>query len=203
MAAIHGYMVKKGIKMTKQNIEEPDTPTTVFNSYEELVDYLAREEIDYNVPNGATAHASTLISALFKHAKNNVDIFCGELSTDVYNGEDLIKNAIDFVIRRNGSIRILLEKNLGSDLLERPIIYRIASEIYKAKKKDEDVGSLEVSIRKEDKPHFCVADSSAYRLEKDKEKKTAIANFGNKGIAHELAEDFKDMFGKSNKAFAV
>lgn len=184
----------------RENNQIKDT----YKSYEEMVDDLARKKIDYDIPNGIPAHASVLISAMFKNAKNSMDIFCRELSNDVYNNNQLIDYAINFVIKEKGKIRVILERDLKQNLFERPIIYKIASEIYKEKDKKREVGSITVRVRGEDTSnHFCIMDKSAYRLEKDKAQRTASANFGNIGIAKELTESFEKMFLESKEVFAI
>lgn len=183
-----------------------------YESYEQLVEAMAVNKIDSVIPNGVPAHAAILIGTMFKHAQQSMSIFCGALSDDVYVNNNLISNAKDFVIKRGGKLRILLENDLGIRLFEKPLIYEIAAEIYRASEKDKGqkkdtvkkVGSLEVRIKGQEKAsHFCVMDESAYRLEMDKDKRTAIANFGDVGIAKQLSEGFGKMFQASREAFAA
>jgi hypothetical protein len=188
--------------MTKNKQKRPEKKPHL--SYEEMVEYFAKNKVNSEISNGVEAHASLLISAMFKYGDKTIRIFCRELSDKVYDNEQLIDNAIDFVVKKQGKIEILLENDLQKALFAKPIIFRIASKIYEAQDKKRAVGSLHVKIQGQDhQKHFCVMDDSAYRLEQDKEKRTAIANFNDPKMVQSLTTSFKSMFENSKEAFAA
>lgn len=181
-----------------------DNAKPVYTSYEDMVENLAKQQTNQEIPNSVPAHVSILISAMFKYAEKYMHIFCNVLSDEVYTNKNLIENAIDFVTKKNGTINIILEKALGKELLLKPLVYRIAYLIFQAHEKKKTTSSLNIKvIGSNGKSHFRLMDNTAYRLEFDKQSRKAIANFGGTKKAEELAKEFEAIFKDNSGAFAV
>ncbi|MDA0782267.1 MAG: hypothetical protein PQ612_07950 [Rickettsiales bacterium] len=197
--------------MKKENYSDKDcnsdNEVITYSSYEEMVNDLAARGINKDISNSATSHASVLLSAMFKNAKNHVNIYCEKLSDEVYDNADLIENAISFTTKRKGQINIILEQSVGNDFLDRPLIYKVGSALFRKKREgksdEKKVGNLNVRTTSETSDHFTVMDNSAYREETDRLKRTAVANFGNHENAIKLHTRFNKMFENSNEALSI
>lgn len=158
------------------------------SDYYRRIDECAEKKANVFIENGLPAHALYLLQKMFSKAKDSIRLFSGNLCLErdgvkIYSDPCLIKAAQDF-LRRGGSLKIVIEKNIASNLAEHPLIAGI-----------KEVGSPNVELRQlnpgyENCNHFIVMDDIAYRIEHDDEKTKAIANFGDSKIARAQAKIF-------------
>ncbi|HZL58978.1 MAG TPA: hypothetical protein VFC38_04700 [Stellaceae bacterium] len=128
-------------------------------------------------------HAAVVIAAIFRHARNHVEILTGALDPDVYCTQEVIDAAVAFARQPGASIRVLPERPIApnhallaalaaANLRNRIIIYdliqRSSNELF----------------------HFVVADGRHYRFEQNREEMTAIIQFGEPKLCTGLHEYF-------------
>lgn len=156
--------------------------------YYHSIDKCAAEESNKYIENGMPAHATYLMLKMFQKAKHEVRLFSGSLclsrSKDdtpnmekVYSSSELIRAAVSFVKDRNGTLNIILEKDIDGGLETHPLIIAL--------KENGATTAGRVTVRRlngdaqlQDSRHFMVMDNRAYRVEYDDKNTKAFANFG-------------------------
>lgn len=166
--------------------------------YYETIDRCAKEEIDLTIYNSDPKHASYLLKTLFSRAKSEVCIYTGGLSETVFADQPLINKAVEF-LKDNVSHKIQIafqEKDSKDKIFGNVFVKAIISEgplkdrleLWQASEYFSDVTN-----------HFTVMDRKAFRYETDHEKKTAVANFGDKESAKSLFDMFEIIISKSTR----
>ena len=180
-----------------------DNQDRLVQAYKDIIDSCAITGEDRVISNSDARHAAYLLSVLFKHAKQKVQIFTGSLYKGVFGDKSLIENAIVFL--KGGTDRKIQiafqEKSFITNMRDHSLIKAIFASldknelrgkmaIYDASDKDKyaDITS-----------HFTIMDGKAFRFEIDPVKMKAIANFGDKESAVKLTEIFDFIISNSQE----
>lgn len=163
--------------------------------YFEFVDR-ASEAAQYRViSNGQPGHAAYLIYTFLKNARERVRLFCGSLRQDVggvkvYADPTICKEAVGF-LNRGGKLDILVEDEIHVGEGQTPGDHPLLAAIVR------DGQEANVSLRKVTNPkpdvHFLVVDESAVRIETDKEKAEALANFHDVQFSQQAIKVFNQL----------
>ena len=143
--------------------------------------------------NTSDEHAQIVLTAMMHYAKKEVNIYCGNLCTDVSNNPDYLNEIKSFVDDRNGSIKIIL-CDYKEDLKKKPIYEQFKDHNKVVFKK---TNSRLIYNRKP--VHFTIVDQLAYRLETDIKKKIARGNFNDPQAAASLHNYFEALDKKSTE----
>jgi hypothetical protein len=172
-------------------IDEELAVTTDTRAYRRLIRDLARMRLNARVSNGFPEHAAILFEAMFRHAKDEVRIFTGSLSTNVYGQKPLVRAAERFLQRPGTSLKVLFEEPADCDALqEHPLLVALNDEAAGALELRQAVGSYAVKGAK----HFAVMDDCGFRFEHDHDATQAIANFNEPDVARKLLGAFDSAF---------
>ena len=166
------------------------------NSYAKYVNKCAKEQKSDIIPNSSTDHATILISTFFEHAKQIVRIFSSRLHGEIYNDEDLVKTARDFLLKsKDNQIRILLQEisTDNFDEVESNEFCKLCLEfpdqctIKTATKNDREISS-----------HFVIMDENGFRFCPDKANPSAFASFNQPTATKNLLDQFKVLFERAS-----
>ncbi|MEI6165466.1 MAG: hypothetical protein WCR23_13910 [Planctomycetota bacterium] len=149
-------------------------------AYRANIEKLADLESKEVFGNGKAEHAMVIFETFFKRAKENIVIFCKDLSEKVFNSDNLISLAED-ALRRKARVTILTQSDPKSDKFvaacsrwkeeKLPITMRVSKP-----------GSSASSTT----ANFAVMDRKAYRFEPNREEKTAFACMNNESACATL-----------------
>lgn len=172
-------------------------------------------------PNARYWHPVVFLTALLKHARQDVFIFSGALGSrsparnipppdrtrpspeedlptvrtarppGTYTDQYVIAQAIEFLGRPRSRLRILLQKRLD-DLHEHPLVLSIENS--NAVRGEFSVALAGERLAPAGTCHFMVGDRASYRLETDQDGQRAIANFNEPAQAELLADLFEADF---------
>lgn len=162
--------------------------------YIDFVEKLAKTGQDELFFNSSPAHASIVMSRIFKYASKEVLIFCGGFNGTVSNDEEYLKYLDSFLQR--GKLKILVEQDLSNN--DESKIFKVLRkhrnnvEIYQTTSKISDTESNQHL-------HFAVGDDKMLRLETDIENYVAQVNFGNKEDAIYFTGLFNKVWAGTNK----
>lgn len=161
------------------------------DEYYKIIDRCAENEENFAIQNSATEHAAYLIKTLFKHAKEVVLIFTGNLHEDVYGRDELKEEAIAFLKKGpDKKLVIAYQKGTSETILQGSFLKAVTSVV-----DNEKTGKLEIwdACRTDGmlENHFAIMDNKAFRYELDGEKRNAIANFNDEKYANILKSVFE------------
>ncbi len=160
--------------------------------YAENIDFLAANKKDEEFFNSSEAHAQIVLSSMVKYSNKDVNIYCGNMCTDVSNDPTYLKEIKSFLDDRNGTINVLLCDY--NDSFKEKEIYKLLSAYIPLKVK---VKKTKKVLLFNNKPvHFTISDSSAFRLETDIDAKMARGNFNDPNSAIKLNEYFFTLFNQ-------
>jgi len=162
-------------------------------NYYRSIDECAKNDSNSLIENGAPAHATYLMVKMFSKAARQIRLFSGSLclacakndipnKEKVYASDDLIKEAVDFLLVRGGKLNIVLERDIDGELNSHPLIKAI-DDIKDKIKGQVRVCKLLPEADIPDRKHFMTMDNQAYRVEYDHKNTKAFANFGDKILA--------------------
>ena len=161
-------------------------------TYFESVSKLAKMHSDSDIPNSSIKHARDILITMVENSEKNINIFSGELRTEVYNDIDFIVSVVAFLKfnddGKKGEMNVVVQ-NLTSDGIKETLFYRMLK-YFKVLESCKFYVVDDGSEAKNYKEHFQTADGKAYRNEYDKAKIKAIANFNNPKKTKELDEQF-------------
>lgn len=166
------------------------------DSYAEYVDRCATERLCDIIPNSSTDHATILIGAFFKHAQNLVRIFSSRLHDDIYNDEDLLNAARNFLHKdKRHEIRILLQEiNLDNFTdIKNNEFCKLCLE-FPDQCKLKTVSERDRNI----KSHFVIMDNHGFRFCPDKDNPSAFASFNQLTATNNLLDQFKVLFKRAS-----
>ena len=158
--------------------------------YMRIIDRCAENGENFVINNGNAMHAAYLLTKFFVRAKDQVRIFTGELFAEVFDDQDLIAAAVKFLSSNaNRKIVVAFQEKEGKSgrVLKRNFVKKLAA-------LPEDVGKIKIYSISLDLDgqvnHFAVMDSNAFRYELDHDKKSAVANFGDRKNSSKLKQFF-------------
>ena len=141
--------------------------------------------------NGSMDHAAIVIEAMFTQAQKNFVILTGNLNARVYGREEVVKQAKLFL---SGSVknvlRVVLEEDIPENRKQHPFFQALA---------EYDnflVRYAPPKIQEKYDFHFSEMDGNSYRIEYDKKKPFAVAAFGDKEGAKNIANVFDSIWKK-------
>jgi hypothetical protein len=174
-------------------------PCIVDPIYDQFVEQLAKDHVAQVFTNQSAAHALSILRNAFKYAKHDVNIFSGTLDSCVYNDKELISEAKDFITRRNGIIRVLLQNAVDDSRTkdENDFLNAILSSGGHIKL-TEDGHPL-----KNAEKHFFVSDTKAYRVELDIRERSAVCNFNDETLGGQLNKLFTSSWDVKTTPLAI
>lgn len=150
--------------------------------YRQHVRTLASKRDGQPIYNATVEHASIVVEHLFSNATRRVDILSGSFNARVYGRTTVVEEAKLFLgSSADNRLRIILEEDSPRDRLVHPFF-----------KACREWPNLELRIASQEVKdqygfHFVLMDDDSYRFEIDKAKPSAIAAFGHKEGAQNLA----------------
>lgn len=174
------------------DLRDPNAGETAERLYREMIDDAAESCKAEIISNKDPRHAAYLMQTLFKRAKKHVRIYTTQLARNVgreqvYASPDLIGAATALATERPDTrVSVIVQEALDIDEgmapTDHPLIKGLSSERARLR-----VCQYEGERQFGD---FAVMDESAYRVETDDRKATAMANFGDPEFASILAKLF-------------
>ena len=167
--------------------------------YQKAIELANSSKNNHVFPISTPEHASIILSTIFEHSKEEVNILAGNLSGTVSNSKTYL-DALDSYLKSGKTLRVLLTdmpniNSLAYQLIEKhsklpdaKIELRIATEVAK----------YNIAESFDNKyVHFVVGDDSRFRLETDSTNYQAFANFNDPVYARKLNEIFDRTFASS------
>lgn len=144
----------------------------------ELMDSGSEEAIS----NGQPIHAAAIYDLFFERAKYSVDIFCKDLSRDVF-GLKWVTEAFRKALERGVTIRLLIQEELPE---QKNILDKIKLPGLQVRYGDDNIKGF--------KFNFSVMDNRAYRYESDKQQCKAIAQLNDNKNSDTLNRTFSELW---------
>ncbi|MER9216018.1 hypothetical protein NKI54_28905 [Mesorhizobium sp. M0663] len=141
--------------------------------------------------NGSQDHASAIVEAMFEHANESVSILSGKLNPRVYGQSEVIEQASLFLAEPDHKLRVLVEDGSESSIQDHPFFEKFIAY------KNVEVREVPAAYQDLYKFHFLVMDSDSYRFEADKSECVAVAVFGDKAGAKNIANIFESLWAPS------
>ena len=157
--------------------------------YRQFVRSLASKRDGEPIYNASVEHASVVVESLFANADSQVDVLSGVFNARVYGRDPVIEEAKLFLgSSAKNRLRIILEEDSPEDRTIHPF-FKACSEL----------PNIELRIVPQDLQelygfHFVLVDDDSYRFESDKTKPSAVAAFGHKEGAANLASIYQDLW---------
>lgn len=192
------------------------------DEYYSFIDECALLSKDAPISNGKPSHAVYLLRKFFDFSEDTVRIFTGKLtracnvndeSIPAYSDSLLLSSIKDFLSRSgsDGKRRLVIvsEDEIDGGVDDHPLV-REAISLHESGNLNADV-DIRVLTEEGKKDvsdiginfHFAVKDDTAYRIESDKDKYRAVANFGDFRFAKKLAKLFDLAFIDSGDSKTV
>ena len=154
--------------------------------YRNLIEELKKNKSQRTIQNGKKEKVIILLENLIDYAKESINIYSGKLSKNIWKDKKITEKFTDFVSKRKGTLRILIDNDLE--------IKEYNKYTKKIKSKLTDLG------------HFITIDKLAIRLEtlsinknNENQEATAIACFNDKDINKYLRKRFNDEYSRAEK----
>lgn len=165
--------------------------------YDEKVKNVADARVNEEpIYNNNPESAAILISHLFRVARKQVCILCGNINEEIYGQERVIEAVKNFISDKSQKLKIIIEEpskinssDKGSDH-KHPLLKLINS------KNNVEIKQWDNETNKIGK-HFALCDDDCFRFEADVNKTEAIGCFGDKKNGKILGDAF-DRFWKNS-----
>jgi len=156
--------------------------------YADDIEHLASKKINEEVYNSNDVRAYAIMTSMFRHARNKVEIICSADCTELSDDPEFLEALHGFLKYREGRVEIILYG--GVEKLEQKKVYAILKEY-----------SNQIAIEVTEKKfyyngyevHFVVADEISFRIETDVKEKLSRANFNYPEGARRLSRYFDEM----------
>lgn len=173
------------------------------DTFQYLVDKCAKLRLNQEIANGSAEHARVLIAKLFEIARSDVRLVSGHLrvetakGVEIYGHKPVIDAAKKFLRDPNAHLSITVqgsEVDRGDDNIFLKSVVEDPSRNGKITVYVPAFGEL----KKDDTPHYMVADREAYRFETGVDASptqtsiVAIANFGDPRTAEDLSDLYSE-----------
>lgn len=139
--------------------------------------------------NGSPEHAAAIVEQLFRIATSSVCILADDLDARVYGRQEVTAVASLFLKQSNHRLRVLVEHDTFS--VKHPLLTVIENEPNAELRKVLDVDAPYVVY------NFALADDDSYRYEPEKNKREAIAAFGDKLGTESLRRTFDVIWNRA------
>lgn len=168
-------------------------PSVDARAYAEVIERLARQKVNQRISNSVPIHAAILLETMFRHAKDEVRIYTGELAPATYGHPALVREAKRFISRPGTCLKILLQRRQSEEWIEQHLFTRHLLDT------PSGFGVFEVrnaeGVYATDKAkHFSVMDATGFRFELSHDDTKAVANFNEPHVAQELSAAFDKAF---------
>lgn len=166
-----------------------------FEIYREYVNKCAGNRYDDIIPNSNLNHAKILIAAFFSHAENIIRIFSSRLHSNIYEDNEVVKNAHHFLQNdKSRKIVILLQEinEANKNELADHHLMKICQE-FPQQCELKTVAESDKNITS----HFVIMDEIGLRFCPDKEGTSAFATFNQPKAATNLVQQFKLLFNRA------
>lgn len=167
------------------------------DAYREMVKSHARRRSGEPIFNASMEHASVVVETLFSTAQKCLSVLTGSLNPRVYGRDAVVTEARLFLAAsQQHSLRIILESDSGIDRRRHPLFIACS-----------DFTNIELrvaspTLQERYDFHFLVADDDCYRLENDRNRPLATAQFGDVEGAKNLNRIF-DILWESSDAIRM
>ena len=163
-----------------------ETDEAALESYRQAIRNLIEANSTYIMNNSMPSHASVIIAEFIRAAKHKVLALCNGLSDTVW-GDRVLLEEVEKAIGRGVEFRVVTTEDASSS---------------KFMGKMRNCGKLgRVSRFRDSKiSHFVVVDDRMFRLEKDADRRTAIACANDQATATELCSLFDAIASLSSPA---
>ncbi len=150
------------------------------NFYRDTVWTLFKDNAPDRISNGAPEHAKIIFQAMLHFAKNQVKIFCDNLSNEVFDDSQLVSELRN-ALKRNVVVSVFTQKDFDNiDFVQTLKDATNGSSIVK-------VSNKSLVNRKE---NFAVMDSSAFRYEPNRDQVKAVASANDPETCFTLLHNF-------------
>ena len=165
-----------------------------FQTYRDYIYECAMKKTSDIISNGSLVHAKILIGAFFLCAHDTIKIFSSKLIADIYEDEEVLKNA-ELFLAKNKKIEILLQDiDEQNNSIDKHKFIKINNnlprqcEIKTVSQKDKKITS-----------HFVLMDKVGFRFCPNKTEPRAIASFNQPEVAENLIEQFDKLYERGNQ----
>lgn len=144
----------------------PNTTQEELENFRKGIELMIRIDSPAVIDNTNADHAKIILEAMFAAVTTSAFVFCGELSPDVWGGENMAQN-VQNAIRRGANVKFIVEHpETASAQADMPIMDVLRGH----------PGVLTTSgpIQGWNR-HFAVFDSKRFRVETNHDAKTALA----------------------------
>jgi hypothetical protein len=150
------------------------------HEYKKAIRELMESGSSEQIPNSQAEHAAALFELFFDKAKYRVDIFCENLSQEVFS-VDWVRKAFHGALERGISIKILLQK-------EAPYQEELLADFNQENLRfaSQDVAALDFN--------FSIMDNRAYRYEPNKRECAAVASLNDGNNCGKLSDTFSTLW---------
>ena len=161
-----------------------------FNTYFDMVDYLAQNKINYEFPNGVIEHSTAIVQRFLQYCNGDFVINAVNFKKEIFDTQEIIKAVKDFLTRKNNRILVLVQddsivnkerefiKSFQTEITEKRI--EIKKNKYRTGKRFMVVGNAFREATNNENNDFC-----------------AWVNFNNPAISEKLFNQFLEDFDKA------
>lgn len=186
------------LSQTAEFIQPPTTVEiqVIRDTYRSLVSRRASDGINEVIPNGISDHASILYEQFFLNARENVRIYCKDLSNEVF-GTDFVVNAASKALEKKVRIDVIIQD-------ERPKNNKF-SQLFRKGSNFSDLLSISRACDgfENSSMNFSAMDCIAYRIEPNREEIKASANMCDPVTAVEVVKLFDDLKNNSSQPLTL
>lgn len=180
------------------------------NKYQEYVEYMAKNKVDFLFGNSSSAHAAIVMSTMLKYAEKRVLLYIRNLDGSVFDANANFELELERFLDRNGRVTIIVEEGVEH---KQSRIFNKLKEINDRKKsnflikKDDPNHTFQKKVKEIltdpeiNRAFYMVADDKAYRLETDNAEHKAYCNFNDTERASKLSKVFLDNYLECPKFF--
>jgi len=135
--------------------------------------------------NSAPAHMGVVVRVLLEAAVEVVEILTGSLDAMAYGSDMVAQEAVNFLKRGQGRIKILSEVEIEAELNPMLRAIKNANLIERV-----ELWSVPLYVQKQYTCHFAVVDGRSFRFQARRDRFEAIVKFGDRTIGSALRQNF-------------
>lgn len=151
-------------------------------AYKSLLADAAKGNSTNFIPNSGKEHAAIMMAAMFDYTKKEFKMVVGSFSGDV-SSQEIYYDSLKSALEREVTAQVILLENPNFESKVYELLKRYEAnqvEILHGKKETKELISKEIKNNQIDNPaHFALFDNSAFRLELEPRKFSAIGSFNN------------------------
>jgi len=157
--------------------------------YKKLVANLADDPSSPTIQNRGLPHAEIILETLLRNAKNEVLILTTDLEGPIYRSNSVVEGIKRFLDRNpDARLKAILDEAVAQDNPLHELLNVYARQIAVRRRGNS-------TAKKSKPPHFMLVDGVSFRLETgDQMSPTAIAQFNNRELGHQIEILFDSLF---------